>query len=433
MKNIFITLSLIVPLHLLALEPRDIYTQANEAYKAKDYKTSYELFLKLYLTNLSDANLNFNFGKSAFEIGNYEIALAAFERVEMLDPTNLRNKLEKARVYFILKMYEDAELAFEEVLSNPMIPQNVRTNIEFYLSQVKKAQKKSFTYVNINLDFLYDSNINAAPINNTYNIRNIEYSSPSEKSDMATQLFADVTNIYEIDRANGLSIKNRLLFHSTSYLSESDYNINYFSYMPSMMYKHAKYTFEMIFGADVMAFGGKNYLQTFSLMPRFEYAHNNNLRSILHFRHQTKSFKQSAQKGLDADLYELSYGIQRILTPRSYFQANLAGVQEKKHSGDRVDVNYNEYRADAIYANQFTPIYAYELNAYVRKRAYDDFSTLFNSTRDDFGRGAGLSLTAKIGETLRFRVKTRYDRVDSNQEVFSYHRYMISAGIVKTF
>ncbi|NPA59926.1 MAG: hypothetical protein GXO30_05620, partial [Epsilonproteobacteria bacterium] len=125
------------------------YTEAYKAYKAKNFSVSYDIFSKLYLTELSDAKLNFYLGRSAYETGHYSIALAAFERVEMLDGGNLRNKLEKARTYFMLKMYEDAENSFEEVLKNPNIPQNVRTNIEMYLSKVKGVQKKSFTYASI--------------------------------------------------------------------------------------------------------------------------------------------------------------------------------------------------------------------------------------------------------------------------------------------
>ncbi len=163
MKKYFITLALVAPLHLLALTPQETYTQASTAYTAKDFKSSYELFSKLYMTHLNDAELNFKFGISAYEIGNYDMALAAFERVEMLEPTNLRNKLEKARTFFMLKMYEDAEIGFKEVLSNPLLPQNVRKNIELYLARVIKEQKKSFTYVTLNLNTLYDSNVNSAP------------------------------------------------------------------------------------------------------------------------------------------------------------------------------------------------------------------------------------------------------------------------------
>lgn len=433
MKKIFIALALVAPLHLLALEPQEIYTQASDAYKTKDFKTSYKLFSKLYMTHLSDADLNFKFGISAYEIGNYDMALAAFERVEVLEPTNIRNKLEKARTYFMLKMYEDAEIGFKEVLSNPLLPQNVRKNIELYLSRVIKEQKKSFTYVTLNLNTLYDSNVNSAPMDDTYNIGITEYATAEEKADGAVELSAGIVNIYDIGEAGGFAIKNRATLYTKRHFKEDEYDINYFSYMPSLLYKFTKYTFEMAGGVDAMTLGEKSYLQTLSLMPRFEYEHTSSLRSSLHFRYQLKDFKQSAQKDLDADHYELSYGLQSILSPRSYVQANITALQEEKRHGSRIDVDYDEYRVDAAYGEQFTPTYGAEIYAQIRKREYDDYSTLFNSTRDDIGKSIGVGLSIKMVETLLLKLGVRYDRVDSNQDVFSYDKHTLSAGVVKTF
>lgn len=433
MKKVLIIILLTTPLHLLAIEQKEIYTQATDAYKAKDFKTSYSLFSKLYITNLSDANLNFMLGVSAYEIGNYNIALAAFERVEMLEPANLRNKLEKARTFYMLKMYENAELSFKEVLSNPLIPQNVRENIEIYLSRMIKEQKKSFTYVTLNINTIYDSNVNYAPIDDTYNIGITRYATAKEKSDGAVETSVGVTNIYDVGEANGFALKNRAFVYIKRHFQRDEYDINYFSYMPSLLYKYTKYTFEMAGGVDAMTLGDKSYLQTLSLMPRFEYEHSQTLRSLTHFRYQVKEFKQESQKDLNANHYEISYGLQSILTPRSYIQANITGVQEKKKRGTRVDVDYEEYKFDVAYANQITPTYGAELYSQIRKREYNDYSGLFNSKRDDLAKSVGVGLSVRMFEDLLLRFNARYDRVDSNQDVFSYEKYTLSAGVVKTF
>jgi hypothetical protein len=351
----------------------------------------------------------------------------------MLDPTNLRNKLEKARTYFMLKMYEDAELSFKEVLTNPMIPENVRKNVELYLSKVTKVQEKSFTYLTVALDMLYDSNINSGPMDDSYTIANTQYATPEKKSDSALQVLADIINIYDIGESNGFAIKNRASVYLNTYQKESAYDTKYFVYMPSLLYKYTKYTAELALGADTMTLANKNYLQTLSLMPRVEYEHTNTLRSSAYLKYQTKKFQQSAQSDLDANHYEISYGLQNILSPRSYVQANVTGIEEKKQHGARIDVDYKEYKLDATYANQFTPTYGGELYAGIRKRDYDDYSTLFSSTRDDFAKSLGASVSAKVMETLRVKLKTNYDRVDSNQNVFSYEKYTVSAGIVKSF
>ena len=432
MKNILIFM-LIFPVYILASDVHQTYNVAMSAYKSKDFKTSYDLLSKLYLTKLSDVNLNFALGMSAYETGHYEIALGAFERVEMLEPANLRNKLEKARTYFMLKMYEDAELGFKEVLDNPMISENVRKNIELYLSKVSKVQQKSFTYATISLDWIYDSNVNYGSLDDTYNVGSTAYPTADERSDRALQLSADIMNIYDIGEANGFALKNRAILYLKDYQHEDDYDVQYLAYMPSLVYKYTQYTAEMVVGVDAMTLGKELYLKTVSFMPRIEYAHTNSLRSIAYFKYQTKFFQQSTQSDLNSNHYELSYAMQDILSPRSYIQVNIVGVQEKKQKGSRIDVDYSEYKLNTIYVNQFTPTYGGELYAEIKKREYDDYSSLFDSTRDDVSRSVSASVSAKILQTLRFKVKALYNRVDSNQDLFGYQKYTVSAGIVKTF
>jgi tetratricopeptide (TPR) repeat protein len=359
------------------------YIDALKAYKSKDFKTTYKILSKLYLTRLSDAKLNFYLGRSAYETGHYRVALAAFERVEMLDPSNLRNKLEKARTYFMLKMYEDAEIAFEEVLKNPNIPKNVRTNIELYLSNVKKVQKKSFTYASIDVDWVYDSNVNYGSLDSQYNVSVGTLPATPVRSDSAFQVYANLVNIYDIGDKNGFAIKNRVGVFLKDYSDLNDYNVKYLVYNPSILYKETKYLAELMFGFDILKLGSFEYLRTYYVDPRFEYSHSNTLKSMAHFKYQKKSFSQTQQSDLDAKHYEFGYALQKILSPRSYVQANLTALREKKEHGTRIDVDYDEYRFAMTYANQFTTTYGGEIFAEYRRRAYEDYSNLFASTRTD--------------------------------------------------
>ncbi|MDY0117661.1 MAG: hypothetical protein RBR59_08800, partial [Sulfurimonadaceae bacterium] len=235
----FLFLIVLLPMCLFGDTPESSvdaeYKKAAEFYKAENYQASYEILSKIYLSRLSDANLNFYLGRSAFEIGNYEIALAAFERVEMIDPSNLANTLHMARTYFMLKMYEDSEIAFKEILQNPNLPENLKTNVELYLSSVTKVQQKSFTYASINLDWIYDSNVNYGSINDTYTINVGTFPSIPEKSDSALQVYADVVNIYDIGQKNSFAIKNRATFLIKDYQQLNDYDIKYLGYTPSIL------------------------------------------------------------------------------------------------------------------------------------------------------------------------------------------------------
>ncbi len=409
------------------------YNKAIKYYKEKDFKSSYNILSKIYITKLSDAKLSFYLGRSAYETGYYEIALAAFERVEMLDPANLRNKLEMARTYFMLKMYEDSELAFKEVLNNPNIPQNVRTNIELYLSKVTKVQQKSFTYATVNLDFVYDSNVNYGSLDNEYTINIGTFPTASEQSNTALQVYADIVNIYDLDDKNGFAMKNKVTLFLKDYKELDAYDVKYIGYTPSILYKETKYLGEFALNLDILSLANKEYMRTIGVTPRFEYSHSNTFRSIAHLKYQKKFFSQTVQYDLNADHYELSYSLQKILSPRSYVQANIIGIRERKHHGTRIDVDYDEYKVNVIYANQFTPVFSTELFAEYSRRNYEDHSTLFNNTRADNGGIGVATINARILKTLRLHLKGAYNRVESNQNIFSYHKYTITTGLNKTF
>jgi len=432
----FVILTLLFSAYVFANETPTVefqYAKAIKYYKEKDFQSSYELLSKLYLTKLSDAKLNFYLGRSAFETGHYEIALAAFERVEMLDSGNLRNKLEMARTYYMLKMYEDSELKFKEILQNPNIPQNVRTNIELYLSKVTKVQEKSFTYFSADIDLLYDSNVNYGSLDSMYNIGIGTIPAEPVQSDMAMQLYGDVVNLYDIGDKNSFVIKNKLKAYLKYYTDLSDYNIQYISYTPSLLYRDTRYLAEFVLGYDILNLGSTDYLHTISIIPRFEYSHTKTLRSIFHLKYQTKNFRQASEADLDSRHYELAYSLQTILSPRSYVQGNIILMQEKKVQGTRDDVDYSEYRLSVTYANQFTSAFGGEFFGEYRGRAYDDYSTLFASTRKDDGIMIAATINYKIYDSLLAHFKTDYNRVDSNQARYAYDKYTVTLGINKTF
>ena len=424
---------LIFPVYILALDNIKNTDNGMSAYKNNDFQTAYVLLKKEYLNNLSDIKLNFALGRSAYETGNYETALAAFERVEMLDPSSIRNKLELARTYFMLKMYEDSELAFQEVLDNPSIPANLRTNIELYFSKVKKVQQKSFTYATVNLDWVYDSNVNYGTLDDNYSIDTGSLSGIDEESDTAIQAFTNIINVYDIGNKNGYAIKNKLTLFSKDYKKLNDYDVQYIGYTPSLLYKETKYLAELGLDLAMLRIANKQYLRTFSLIPKIEYSHSNTLKSISSLKVQKKDFKQDIHQDLNAKHYEGAYALQKILSPRSYVQGNIIGIKETKEQGERVDVDYNEYKININYAKQFNPIYGTELYAEYRKRYYQDYSSIFASQRTDEGRTIAGTIKANIMKDLNVHIKGSYSRVDSNQDRFSYEKRTLTIGLNKTF
>ena len=433
--KILIVLAIIFQIHILSAQEIDKnadYNTGLEYYNAKDFKGSYDIFSKIYLTKLADIKFNFYFGRSAYETGHYEIALAAFERVEMLDSGNLRNKLELARTYFMLKMYEDSTNSYKEVLANPNIPENVRINIELALSRASKVQQKSFTYARITANYIYDSNINYASIGG-YDTETFGHLPGRDRiSDTALELAANITNIYDIGEKSGFAIKNSFSFSQKDYNSYNDYDLQYFSYNPSLIYQETLYTVELVFGLETVQLARKKWETDFSFMPKLQYNHSTTLSSTIYFKYKKSNYKDSKEY-LDAKRYEYSYGLQDILSPRSYVQGNVYYIKQDSVRGTDTLVNYKEYKTNVIYVNQLTSTYGIDLFGQMKSRKYADKSVIFGNQRSDVGFLGSAGLSVKLMPTLTFKLKTSYEHVDSNQDAFTWQKFTASAGLIKTF
>lgn len=408
------------------------YKEAMIAYNSKNYSKSYEIFSKIYLQKLSSAKLNFYYGRSAYEKGHYIVAIAAFERVEMLDAGNLKNKFELARTYYMLKMYEYAYNLYKEVLENPNLPNNIRLKIELALSKVSKVQEKSFTYARVMANIIYDSNINFGSVGNNEYLGRV-FPVVQAISDSAAESHGDITNIYDIGTKGGYSIKNRVSYYVRDYFKENDYDLGYFLYSPSLIYQETKYLFDLNLGIDATSLNNKFILKTYFIAPSLVYEHSTTLKSIVSMKYQSQDFTQENRNNFDSSRYELTYSLQNILSAGSYIQANLNTALERKVRGDNAYVDFNEYKLSLSYANQFTSIFGFDSFAQVRKRSFRDVHSRFGSKRNDLEGLGNVNFSARFYSTWRASLKGSYEYVNSNHSSFSYEKYIIGLGIIKTF
>jgi len=407
--------------------------QAISLYKQAQYERSYLLLSKIYLQSLNDVTLNFLLGRSAYETGRYEIALASFERVQTLDPTNVRNKLEIARTQFKLKQYEDAKLGFEAVLRDPNLPQTVRTNIELFMSQIDGHLKKSFFYANIKLGGLYDSNVNYGAHDDTYNLPGFgKFANVDEESDYAFEAQASLKHIYDIGEKNGFQIRNSLDIYNREYDTLEEYDITYLSYIPSLVYQDLKSTYELNLMLDYMWLHHDNYLKLYGLIPKYTYNVNSTTRFVTHLKYSEKSFLRTIDEQRDARNFELALSIEKLWS-NSYLTLRGTLETEKKKRGQRIDVDYDRQRLNIDYAKQFYPTYTAKVQGEINQRKYKDFSNLFQNYRKDEGYQAGLSLVKRFTPSVFIEVKGLYERTWSTQSVYAYDKHTLFLNLNKSF
>lgn len=112
--------------------------------------------------NPQNLDVNFSYAKLATELGRLDEALAAYERMLIVDNNLGRVKLDMALLYIRMnKPYEAEKLLMEVLASNP--PEAVQENINLVLKQARNQQRKHRISGVIGGGLYADSNANAAP------------------------------------------------------------------------------------------------------------------------------------------------------------------------------------------------------------------------------------------------------------------------------
>jgi len=107
--------------------------QARERFSAGAYPEAAALFFQLFQQYPANSEVNFYLGRSAFESGDYETAVMAYERVLLADPGVTQAKLEMAKSFYRLGARPTAVRLFRE-LADSDLPAEVRAQIKAFLA-----------------------------------------------------------------------------------------------------------------------------------------------------------------------------------------------------------------------------------------------------------------------------------------------------------
>lgn len=398
------------------------YQEGLAYYKAKDFSKSYALFSQIYLQKLSDVNFNYYFAKSAYETGHYETALAAYERVEIQDNTNIQNKLEMAKTFYRLKMYQDSKSIFTNLLKNPTLPVQVQKNIQLSLEKISKKEQRSFTNLTFAIDSVYDSNVNYGSFAD-YDYGGRTLQKIDSNTDSAIQSYLSLVNVYDIGKKNGFALKNSFSLYNMDYKLYDDYDVLFLAYSPSILYQGNNYSLEATLGIDNVTLNKEKYLSSIHFMQNMSYQHSPIFSSYAHIKFKIKKFQQEIQKELDATRYEIAYGFKF-----NSLRMNLVAMRERKLQGTNIYVDYDEFKWNNYYSNNY-----FDFSSTMRQRNYKDFSYGFNSNRKDLAYFGDISTIMDITKSLQLKLAITYEYVNSNQDRFSSKKHTTSVGLIQTF
>jgi hypothetical protein len=120
------------------------------------------LFEKM-ISDLTNLDVAFEFAAVSTQLGDYEGAIVAYERLLIINPDLPRVRYELGVLYFALKSYPASQTYLESVLQLADAPPDLQQQANALLQQIAVAKTRNVFLGNVTLGMRYQSDANSAP------------------------------------------------------------------------------------------------------------------------------------------------------------------------------------------------------------------------------------------------------------------------------
>ena len=283
-------------------------------YSAKEYQKSYTLAYEAFEENPSSSEINLLLAKSAMKLGYLNDALAALERILILDEDDDVARLELARLYFILEMTEPAKEAFELVLAhNP--PKAVQANIQKYLSLIEKSKKPDLFHFGITFGMGYDTNKNSNPGENIYkefllseyNIQDSDNVVVDDvKSDAYLEGSVNMNYLYDFGDKGGFQSSVGAFVYDQDYLKDDDFDMLFYSVNITPSYSYKSYKVALKLEGDGLNYAKKDIFQSYGSAIELENYFQSSSLGVT-YRYKKRSYIEDLNRSVNINEVALRY------------------------------------------------------------------------------------------------------------------------------
>lgn len=436
MKIKYFKILLLAPF-ILNADVDSTFIKGKNLLSQKNYDEAYKVFYKLSQDDLSNMEIAFFVGRSAYEKGEYDLAISYYERILFQQPSNLRVKLEIAQSYLMLKNYIQAKKEFNEILKNN-IPKNVRENIKSKLAFIDNSLRKHFFSGQYLLDIIYDTNVDNSPNSGDYTVyvpeilNNVTLNNSGEKnSDYSLQNILALNHKYKIN--DNFYFNNDLVLLSQNYDEKKDSDIQVVSFLTSPTFLEGKDRFSFALGLDKVNLDNKAYLNIFNTIFSNTHIFSQTSKNDLSLKISKKYYQQNSDKEKNSLVFDLKNNYKIISNKYGMFSFNLNFIKEIEEKENRTDVSKNSYIAsiqnDLPLQNKFNLTTKIEN----KKIIYREQDINFLTKRTDNNIIGSVMITKQLSKNLSFSLTATHSNVNSNQESFSYDKNVVKTSLNYSF
>ncbi|MDX1352283.1 MAG: tetratricopeptide repeat protein [Thiomicrorhabdus sp.] len=414
---------------------QDPYVEALLLFKAQKYAQAYEQFSQLVQSDLSSYNYNFYLARSATLLNKFDEAISIYERILILYPNNTRSKLELGRLHFAQQSYALSKSYFEDAL-NDNVPKNVQKNIYRYLNKMNQQEKRSSWSATFIAGLGHDSNVNTTPDANAWFVPAFGTELDNADEVIENNFHQETLALKHRNHSRekyGFDIENELLLYSKSLMGESDYNIIFGQYKPTLIFPIGKHNLRTSLEYNYLHYGGEPYVESYGVSPNLQFNSASNQQITAKIKVLKKHYLQEEYKDKDAILSELSAQLVHRVNSNLTLRLHSALLNEQKVKGNLYDVDLNSFSVLFAANYRITNDWTIGGNINLRQISYLDKNPFFLDKREDVNKSLTLNLTKVLNK--QFALQASYQRIfnQSNQEPYEYQKDLASINLITNF
>jgi hypothetical protein len=411
-----------------------VVQQAIQLHGAGKAQQAYELLYPQVPARAGDPDFDYALGLAAADSGHYGEALAAFQRVVAVQPTNSQARAEIARVYAMAGDIDTAKAQFDTVLADPSVPDPVRQRINRLSRQYGETIEGGPRRVSgfLDLEGGYDTNVNAATSATSITFPVLAFLGPATLGGNASSLdkpFAQVAGGLSLDAP--LSRQTKLFVSGQGFWRET---VDSKPFDQAAVGATAGIAHSLV-GGDVVSLaaqgqnfwlGGDSYRSSVGAVA--QYTHRLSQGAALSVAANYARLNYDGDPARDANRYAGSASF----AGKTVYAAINGGVEDLRRN-IAPNLGFAFVGGQVGFEQPVMERVALTGSAGIEYRDHRGTDPLFLAGRHDTQANVSFGVRIAIDEGFSFRPRATYTRNWSNLPLYDYERATFSLALRKEF
>lgn len=429
MKTLFFLISIGVSCSALANDLQDL----KRLYTKGEYQQTYDKVSVYLKKHPLDKEAQMLYFRSAYQLGRTDDAMAAYDRVLIIDPQSVSAHIQMANIHLKSKAYDLAELVLNEIDSQKLstkqkqeirnLKKRLKSNYQTNNKNQANRRPQKVVNIQLSLGLLYDSNVSGDIGEETHILPayKLDYIGSKKKGK-----FAHFESITLLKRINTKKPAGGLLYlraYNKNYLNHDSKNdSSYFAAGLSAYYKWGKFKVSVPISFNHVLVDYKRYLNNYAIGVDVKHSVSNSLVEV-GYKHSGTRFSDNQKK--NANNNNLYAGVKYKIFENVVQSIRLKYARSSELEDLRTDINYNNYGI----SSELNITVTKKLNTHIKfsfdKYYYRDYNKVFLNKREDSVYTLGLGLGYGLSNSSSLHADINYINKQSNQFVYRYDKFLI--------